>query len=200
MPTADLDRIPLFGLPAGGGAQTAGEAAAAFPPARPVKCSSGRKPRMTSSTSCWKDRWKWSKLLAVRRSAGWACVNPATCWGNEPVQPGGLPYRECAGCLVVAAVAVPHAELEPYCAASRSWRMRSSGQLSQRLEESENLTILDLKEKIQLLKQAYDKLKSRPGTDHRKRTTRERTRNLRPDPASCCPRCYPPSRAISLAP
>ena len=53
---------------------------------------------------------------------------------------------------------VPHTELEALLQRQPQLAYAIIRQLSQRLEESENLTIQDLKEKNRLLKQAYDEL------------------------------------------
>jgi phosphoserine phosphatase RsbU/P len=53
---------------------------------------------------------------------------------------------------------VPHTELDTLLQRQPQLAYALIRQLSQRLEESENLTILDLKEKNQRLKQAYDEL------------------------------------------
>jgi serine phosphatase RsbU (regulator of sigma subunit) len=55
---------------------------------------------------------------------------------------------------------VPHSELEALLQRQPKIAYGIIRQLSQHLEESENLTIHDLKEKNQLLKQAYDELKA----------------------------------------
>ena len=55
---------------------------------------------------------------------------------------------------------VPHTELDTLLQRQPQLAYGIIRQLSQRLEESENLTILDLKEKNQRLKQAYDELKA----------------------------------------
>jgi serine phosphatase RsbU (regulator of sigma subunit) len=55
---------------------------------------------------------------------------------------------------------VPHSELDTLLQRQPQLAYEIIRQLSQRLEESENLTILDLKEKNQRLKQAYDELKA----------------------------------------
>ena len=55
-------------------------------------------------------------------------------------------------------VQVPHSELEALLQRQPQLAYQIIRQLSQRLEESENLTILDLKEKNRRLKQAYDEL------------------------------------------
>ena len=55
---------------------------------------------------------------------------------------------------------VPHTELETLMQRQPKIAYEIIRQLSQRLEESENLTIKDLKEKNQHLKQAYDELKA----------------------------------------
>ena len=54
---------------------------------------------------------------------------------------------------------VPHAELDALLQRQPQLAYEIIRQLSQRLEESENLTILDLKEKNRRLRQAYDELK-----------------------------------------
>jgi phosphoserine phosphatase RsbU/P len=55
---------------------------------------------------------------------------------------------------------VPHSELDALLQRQPKIAYEIIRQLSQRLEESENLTIQDLKEKNRLLKQAYDELKA----------------------------------------
>jgi len=55
---------------------------------------------------------------------------------------------------------VPHTELEALLQRQPQLAYAIIRQLSQRLEESENLTIQDLKEKNQHIKQAYDELKA----------------------------------------
>ena len=64
MPAADLSSIPLFASLPVDEIRRLERRAARFAPARLAKCSSRKVIRMTSSTSCWKARWKWSRRLA----------------------------------------------------------------------------------------------------------------------------------------